>query len=260
MSPSATARALALDSVSLTVPQGAQVAVVGPNGAGKSTLFKALVGLLPIASGEMLLHGQPRSRVQGADRLRAAAGGGRLALPGDRVRRGGHGPLRPGAVAQAADRRRPRAPCARASSGWTSPTWPIAPSGSCRAASSSGSSWPGRSPRSRTSCCSTSRSPGWTSPRGRPLSTCWPACGPNRSPCSSPPTISIWPPAGSTRWCCSTAGSSTPASPREVFTEEHLQEAFGGQMVVVDGRMIVVDQCCCGGDGEEHGSERGGRR
>ena len=50
----------ALDSVSLAVAQGAQLAIVGPNGAGKSTLFKALVGLLPVASGEMLMHGQPR--------------------------------------------------------------------------------------------------------------------------------------------------------------------------------------------------------
>jgi ABC-type Mn2+/Zn2+ transport system ATPase subunit len=52
----------ALDSVSLTVSQGAQLAIVGPNGAGKSTLFKALVGLLPIASGHVLMHGQPRSQ------------------------------------------------------------------------------------------------------------------------------------------------------------------------------------------------------
>jgi ABC-type Mn2+/Zn2+ transport system ATPase subunit len=52
---------LALDAVSLAVPQGAQVAVIGPNGAGKSTLFKAMVGLLPMVSGEVLLHGQPRS-------------------------------------------------------------------------------------------------------------------------------------------------------------------------------------------------------
>jgi manganese/iron transport system ATP-binding protein len=52
---------LALDGVSLAVAQGAQVAVVGPNGAGKSTLFKAIVGLLPIASGEVLLHGQTQA-------------------------------------------------------------------------------------------------------------------------------------------------------------------------------------------------------
>jgi ABC-type Mn2+/Zn2+ transport system ATPase subunit len=50
---------IALESVTLGVPAGAQVAVVGPNGAGKSTLFKALVGLLPVRAGEMLLEGRP---------------------------------------------------------------------------------------------------------------------------------------------------------------------------------------------------------
>ena len=49
----------ALDSVSLAIPHGAQVAVVGPNGAGKSTLFKAMVGLAPLRGGEMLIHGRP---------------------------------------------------------------------------------------------------------------------------------------------------------------------------------------------------------
>jgi ABC-type Mn2+/Zn2+ transport system ATPase subunit len=34
--------------------------------------------------------------------------------------------------------------------------------------------------------------------------------------------------------------------PEEVFTEENLEQAFGGQMVVVNGRAIVVDQCCGG--------------
>jgi len=46
----------ALDAVTLSVPHGAQVAVVGPNGAGKSTLFKALVGLLPVRNGTVLLR------------------------------------------------------------------------------------------------------------------------------------------------------------------------------------------------------------
>jgi len=48
-----------LHDISFQIPHGARLAVVGPNGAGKSTLFKALVGLLPIDSGEILIHSQP---------------------------------------------------------------------------------------------------------------------------------------------------------------------------------------------------------
>lgn len=46
-----------LRDVSFQIPHGARVAVVGPNGAGKSTLFKGLVGLLPLKSGRILIHG-----------------------------------------------------------------------------------------------------------------------------------------------------------------------------------------------------------
>lgn len=49
----------ALESLTFKIPAGARVAVIGPNGAGKSTLFKALVGLLPLKSGRILIHGQP---------------------------------------------------------------------------------------------------------------------------------------------------------------------------------------------------------
>jgi len=48
-----------LCDVNFQVPHGQRVAVVGPNGAGKSTLFKALVGLLPLRSGRVLIHGLP---------------------------------------------------------------------------------------------------------------------------------------------------------------------------------------------------------
>lgn len=48
----------ALAGVTMRVPHAAQVAIVGPNGAGKSTLFKALVGLLPVRTGRVLLHGR----------------------------------------------------------------------------------------------------------------------------------------------------------------------------------------------------------
>lgn len=46
-----------LKGVSLSVPEGAFVAVVGPNGAGKSTLFKVLLGLLPF-QGEVRVFGR----------------------------------------------------------------------------------------------------------------------------------------------------------------------------------------------------------
>jgi len=50
---------VALQDLSFQVPHGERVAVVGPNGAGKSTLFKALVGLLPISKGQVFIHGLP---------------------------------------------------------------------------------------------------------------------------------------------------------------------------------------------------------
>jgi manganese/iron transport system ATP-binding protein len=49
----------AIKDLTFQVPHGSQVAVVGPNGAGKSTLFKALVGLMPVRSGEIFIHGLP---------------------------------------------------------------------------------------------------------------------------------------------------------------------------------------------------------
>jgi len=50
-------RRLALKSVSLCVPIGAQIALVGHNGAGKSTLLKAVAGLLPVRSGSIAIYG-----------------------------------------------------------------------------------------------------------------------------------------------------------------------------------------------------------
>lgn len=47
-----------LRGVSLAVAPGEIVAVLGPNGAGKSTLIKAVAGLVPTRSGDVLLRGQ----------------------------------------------------------------------------------------------------------------------------------------------------------------------------------------------------------
>lgn len=48
----------ALVDASFTVPRGSITALVGVNGAGKSTLFKALMGFLPAAKGEVTILGQ----------------------------------------------------------------------------------------------------------------------------------------------------------------------------------------------------------
>jgi urea transport system ATP-binding protein len=60
-----------LRDVSLSVPQGACVCLMGRNGVGKTTLLKALMGLLPIASGSVRFEGRelsglpPEARARG---------------------------------------------------------------------------------------------------------------------------------------------------------------------------------------------------
>jgi manganese/zinc/iron transport system ATP- binding protein len=50
--------------VDLAVQGPALVGIVGPNGAGKSTLLKAILGLVPAASGEVRVLGQPVANVR----------------------------------------------------------------------------------------------------------------------------------------------------------------------------------------------------
>jgi manganese/zinc/iron transport system ATP- binding protein len=50
--------------IDLELPQRRLAAIVGPNGAGKSTLLKAMMGLVPLASGKVELFGVPPARAR----------------------------------------------------------------------------------------------------------------------------------------------------------------------------------------------------
>jgi len=86
--------------VNVTVAPGEFVAILGPNGVGKSTLLKAILGLLPLAAGEVRLLNRPPGhanrheigylpqRIRGYDVVRLGLDGDRwgLPLPGARSR------------------------------------------------------------------------------------------------------------------------------------------------------------------------------
>jgi branched-chain amino acid transport system ATP-binding protein len=61
---------LAIDRVSIAVPEGATVAIIGPNGAGKSTLLKCLAGWLAPRSGAITFRGQSLSGLSAPEFVR----------------------------------------------------------------------------------------------------------------------------------------------------------------------------------------------
>jgi len=241
---------LALDAVSLTVPHGAQIAVVGPNGAGKSTLFKAMVGLLPMVSGEVLLHGQPRSEYKEPVAYVPQKEEVDWRFPVtvfDVVAMGRYGRGRWLKRLTAAD---------RASIHESLERLDIADLAHRPIGELSG----GQQQRAFLARA--------LAQEPHVLLLDEPFTGVDVSTREATLELLAGLRAREVTVLVSTHDLDLAAGrfdqvvllnrrlvcagePREVFTEQHLHEAFGGQMIVVDGKMIVVDQCCCGGDGED---------
>jgi branched-chain amino acid transport system ATP-binding protein len=59
-----------LQNIDLTLERGEIVTLLGANGAGKSTLAKSISGLLRLATGTILLEGEPIETMPPAERLR----------------------------------------------------------------------------------------------------------------------------------------------------------------------------------------------
>lgn len=99
-----------LRDIDLRVEPGEVVAVLGANGSGKSTLVKAMVGLLPLATGSVRLFGEPLEQFTSWRRLgyvpqRSTITQGVPATVLEVVGAGRLARRRPFAPARAADRR-----------------------------------------------------------------------------------------------------------------------------------------------------------
>lgn len=62
-----------MDQVSVVIRTGELVGFIGPNGAGKSTLIRALAGLQPLSSGELLFNDKAAMAVPRTERARHVA-------------------------------------------------------------------------------------------------------------------------------------------------------------------------------------------
>ncbi len=246
----------ALDAVTLNVPHGVQVAVVGPNGAGKSTLFKAMVGLLPVRSGEMLMHGRPLAEyrdpvayvpqreevdwrfpvtvfdVVAMGRYRKGHWLRRLSSA-DRAVVGQC--LEQLAIAELAQR-----PIGELSGGQQQRVFLARALAQEPHVLLLDEPFTGVDIATREATLEL-----LTGLRDRSVTVLV-------------STHDLDLAAGRFEQVALLNGRLISAGrPEEVFTEEHLQAAFGGQMVVVDGKSIFVDQCCGGHGPQDHAGSHG---
>lgn len=64
-------RVRAVHNANIEIRQGEIVGLVGESGSGKSTIAKAVLGLLPVAEGELLVHGHSLTSLRGAEQKEA---------------------------------------------------------------------------------------------------------------------------------------------------------------------------------------------
>ena len=247
----------ALDSVSLSVSHGAQIAVVGPNGAGKSTLFKAMMGLVSLRRGEMLIHGRPASEYRDPVAYVPPREEVDWRFPvavSDVVSMGRYGRGRWFRRRRASDLEIARQSMERLD---------IAALAERPIGELSG----GQQQRVFLARALAQEphvlllDEPFT---GVDISTKEAVLGLLSSLRERPVTVLVSThdlELASARFdeiVLLNGRLISSGSPEEVFTEEHLQAAFGGQMVVVNGKVIAVDQCC-GGDGHgTHGHMQNG--
>lgn len=65
---------VAVDHVSLRLPEGAILGLIGPNGAGKTTLFNALTGYVPVQDGQIRFAGREVTHLAAHARTRLGMG------------------------------------------------------------------------------------------------------------------------------------------------------------------------------------------
>jgi branched-chain amino acid transport system ATP-binding protein len=63
-------KSMAIEDVTVTVPEAGIVSIIGANGAGKSTTLKSLVGMVPIRAGDILFEGRSIAGLETAARVK----------------------------------------------------------------------------------------------------------------------------------------------------------------------------------------------